>query len=243
LKLDEVDCHEKGSVWLCCALLGFAWLYLILFASAWLCWALVSSAWLCLALFALLLGSISPLSGVVTVAPRGNMTVWPSGLGRWLQAPVRKGVGSDPTAVTTLIGWGARGDHHHQRHHHRHHHQQMSLLGGGRRAGRVGHANTLPTLPGHSSGTLQTLSGLFPSVSQALPSGARAPSRRSPDTPQTLPRGSPRLPDTPPDTPQACSAITGGSRRVTARPPCPACSPSSSLRSHVLGRRRRARIE
>ena len=28
------------------------------------------------------------------------MTVWPSGLRRWLQAPVRKGVGSNPTAVT-----------------------------------------------------------------------------------------------------------------------------------------------
>ena len=29
-----------------------------------------------------------------------GMTVWPSGLGRWLKAPVRKGVGSNPTAVT-----------------------------------------------------------------------------------------------------------------------------------------------
>ena len=28
------------------------------------------------------------------------MAVWPSGLRRWLQAPVRKGVGSNPTAVT-----------------------------------------------------------------------------------------------------------------------------------------------
>ena len=27
------------------------------------------------------------------------MAVWPSGLRRWLQAPVRKGVGSNPTAV------------------------------------------------------------------------------------------------------------------------------------------------
>ena len=27
-------------------------------------------------------------------------TVWPSSLRRWLQAPVRKGVGSNPTAVT-----------------------------------------------------------------------------------------------------------------------------------------------
>ena len=30
------------------------------------------------------------------------MTVWPSGLRRWLQAPVRKGVGSNPTAVSSL---------------------------------------------------------------------------------------------------------------------------------------------
>ncbi len=28
-----------------------------------------------------------------------QLTVWPSGLRRWLQAPVRKGVGSNPTAV------------------------------------------------------------------------------------------------------------------------------------------------
>ena len=28
------------------------------------------------------------------------MTVWPSGLRRWLKAPFRKGVGSNPTAVT-----------------------------------------------------------------------------------------------------------------------------------------------
>ena len=35
--------------------------------------------------------------------PEGeNMTVWPSGLRRWLQAPVRKGVGSNPTAVSSL---------------------------------------------------------------------------------------------------------------------------------------------
>ena len=32
------------------------------------------------------------------------MTVWPSGLRRWLQAPVRKGVGSNPTAVTRWNG-------------------------------------------------------------------------------------------------------------------------------------------
>ena len=30
-------------------------------------------------------------------------TVWPSGLRRWLQAPVRKGVGSNPTAVISGI--------------------------------------------------------------------------------------------------------------------------------------------
>ena len=30
------------------------------------------------------------------------MTVWPSGLRRWLKAPFRKGVGSNPTAVTFL---------------------------------------------------------------------------------------------------------------------------------------------
>ena len=30
------------------------------------------------------------------------MTVWPSGLRRWLQAPVRKGARSNPTAVSSL---------------------------------------------------------------------------------------------------------------------------------------------
>ena len=30
------------------------------------------------------------------------MTVWPSSLRRWLKAPFRKGVGSNPTAVTCL---------------------------------------------------------------------------------------------------------------------------------------------
>ena len=29
-----------------------------------------------------------------------NMTLWPSGLRRWIQVPVRKGVGSNPTEVT-----------------------------------------------------------------------------------------------------------------------------------------------
>ena len=35
-----------------------------------------------------------------------HQTVWPSGLRRWLQAPVRKGVGSNPTAVT--FDWASR---------------------------------------------------------------------------------------------------------------------------------------
>ncbi len=34
-------------------------------------------------------------------------TVWPSGLRRWLQAPVRKGVGSNPTAVTCQLNLSA----------------------------------------------------------------------------------------------------------------------------------------
>ena len=37
----------------------------------------------------------------LTVLP---MTVWPSGLRRWLQAPVRKGVGSNPTAASENSG-------------------------------------------------------------------------------------------------------------------------------------------
>ena len=32
-----------------------------------------------------------------------NMTVWPSGLRRWLKAPVRKGMGWNPTAVSHLL--------------------------------------------------------------------------------------------------------------------------------------------
>ena len=36
-------------------------------------------------------------------------TVWPSGLRRWPQAPVRKGVGSNPTAVTQLHATGEPG--------------------------------------------------------------------------------------------------------------------------------------
>ena len=38
-----------------------------------------------------------------------SKTVWPSGLRRWLQVPVRKGVGSNPTAVTfQLHPWSLR---------------------------------------------------------------------------------------------------------------------------------------
>ena len=33
---------------------------------------------------------------------QNSKTVWPSGLRRWLQAPVRKGVGSNPTAVISF---------------------------------------------------------------------------------------------------------------------------------------------
>ena len=32
-----------------------------------------------------------------------SKTVWPSGLRRWLKAPVRKGVGSNPTAVMLVM--------------------------------------------------------------------------------------------------------------------------------------------
>ena len=35
-------------------------------------------------------------------------TVWPSGLRRWLKAPVRKGVGSNPTAVNQFLGKGVK---------------------------------------------------------------------------------------------------------------------------------------
>ena len=34
-----------------------------------------------------------------------SKTVWPSGLRRWLKAPVRKGVGSNPTAVIPDRPW------------------------------------------------------------------------------------------------------------------------------------------
>ena len=42
--------------------------------------------------------NISGFYGAV-VERNCSMTVWPSGLRRWLKAPVRKGVGSNPTAV------------------------------------------------------------------------------------------------------------------------------------------------
>ena len=38
-------------------------------------------------------------------------TVWPSGLRRWLKAPVRKGVGSNPTAVTLQTDAKAKHTH------------------------------------------------------------------------------------------------------------------------------------
>ena len=37
-------------------------------------------------------------------------TVWPSGLRRWLQAPVRKGVGSNPTAVIVFVAGASAWD-------------------------------------------------------------------------------------------------------------------------------------
>ena len=43
-----------------------------------------------------------------TLRTWANMTVWPSGLRRWLQAPVRKGVGSNPTAVISSEEVAAR---------------------------------------------------------------------------------------------------------------------------------------
>ena len=36
-----------------------------------------------------------------------DRTIWPSGLRRWLQAPVRKGVGSNPTVVTFFDSSGS----------------------------------------------------------------------------------------------------------------------------------------
>ena len=40
-------------------------------------------------------------TGCIAVGP-STRTLWPSGLRRWLKAPVRKGVGSNPTGVTAL---------------------------------------------------------------------------------------------------------------------------------------------
>ena len=40
------------------------------------------------------------LASILPLQHSSYLTVWPSGLRRWLQAPVRKGVGSNPTAVT-----------------------------------------------------------------------------------------------------------------------------------------------
>ena len=37
-----------------------------------------------------------------------QMTLWPSGLRRWLKAPFRKGVGSNPTAVILLSGQSSK---------------------------------------------------------------------------------------------------------------------------------------
>ena len=37
-----------------------------------------------------------------------SKTVWPSGLRRWLQVEVRKGVGSNPTAVKPWCGLSNR---------------------------------------------------------------------------------------------------------------------------------------
>ena len=42
------------------------------------------------------------VNNVLTLDCHLTRTVWPSGLRRWLQAPVRKGVGSNPTAVRFL---------------------------------------------------------------------------------------------------------------------------------------------
>ena len=48
------------------------------------------------------LGTTCPEFPVVLLDCTPYKTVWPSGLRRWLKAPVRKGVGSNPTAVTRL---------------------------------------------------------------------------------------------------------------------------------------------
>ena len=70
--------------------------------------------------------------------PRQDMTVWPSGLRRWLKAPFRKGVGSNPTAVTSYA-------------------REVSLGGGG-----VGFFDGQMTLKG--GGGQMTLAGLEPAI-------------------------------------------------------------------------------
>ena len=48
------------------------------------------------------LQSLAPLAFEAFIPMRSLRTVWPSGLRRWLKAPVRKGVGSNPTAVNAF---------------------------------------------------------------------------------------------------------------------------------------------
>ena len=62
---------------------------------------LTSYLWSCADMQQWRLDEGSSQSFVVLIAgqPRQNMTVWPSGLRRWLKAPFRKGVGSNPTTV------------------------------------------------------------------------------------------------------------------------------------------------
>ena len=43
------------------------------------------------------------MASMTLLFSRPTSTVWPSGLRRWLQAPVRKGVGSNPTAVISAL--------------------------------------------------------------------------------------------------------------------------------------------
>ena len=40
----------------------------------------------------------------IVLVPTASRTLWPSGLRRWLKAPVRKGVGSNPTGVMHAVG-------------------------------------------------------------------------------------------------------------------------------------------
>ena len=52
------------------------------------------------------IAALCALRASITHRCRHFKTVWPSGLRRWLQAPVRKGVGSNPTAVTLSAAVG-----------------------------------------------------------------------------------------------------------------------------------------